>query len=56
MTLVKGMNERRERRVGPRKCVELLSLTAKYRNWEPNSCLAQIKLCWDTIQYKTRKE
>jgi len=49
MTFLKGMNERRERIFGPWKRAEVLSLTAKYRDWEPNSCLAQIKLCWDTM-------
>jgi hypothetical protein len=40
MTSLKGMNERRERRLGPWKRVELLGLTAQYSNWEQNSCLA----------------
>jgi len=50
------VNKRRERIFGPWKRVELLGLTAKYRNWEPNSCLAQIKLCWCTMYVQNGSE
>ena len=53
MTSQKGMNEHRERRFGPWKRVELLSLTAKYRNWEPKQLSGADKV---VLGHNTRTE